>query len=208
MQITVIPSYYHNTRELKARIKRIIMHHPLIDCSMDTVRTRLFGIPITVDVRDNASAAGIDFDWEHNSIALSFDPFIYGGTNGDKVLHHEFTHIIDRMNPDFGINCQSEDRARNIQPNQMTGSGFMAYQSVWNCYIDGRLQQFGQNPRSLKQHLQEFHDHAKHFDDHFTSEADKILECAWNSKTLTFNGIVDLVQQCLQYWKPKEIEEA
>jgi len=201
MRIQIIPKDYSNSKELTSTIKSVIKQHPLRNSVTSAVQERLLNMPIVVEISNYLVNICL-------GVRLHFDPMMYQDKGKrEKVLFHEFAHIIDRLNPDFGIDCQSEDEARIMQPKQMTEGGFMVYQSIWNCYIDGRLEQSGQNPRSFKQHLQEFHDCSKHFGGYFTKEVNAIFEKAWNSKNLSFNEIVNLVKNCLQYWQPEKPKE-
>ena len=201
VQIQIIPCDYQNRNELIAIIKNVIKQHSLKDSVTSAVREQLLNTPVYVEISDYLIDMG-------PSVRLRFDPMMYQDKQErEKVLYHEFTHIIDRLDPNFGINCQNEDEARNIQPSAMTNSDFFLYKSIWNCYIDGTLEQFKQNPRSLQQHLQEFYDNTKRLGGHFAPEVNEILKSAWKNKNLTFNEIVSLTQECLQYWQSKENKE-
>ena len=207
MEIRIIPNDYSNANSLAATIESVLKQHPLIGSSTNSVRQRLPKMLIEVKLGTDIQNFDTKVDIKNNAVKLSFGCWhLANGQQFEKALYHEFTHVIDRLNPGFGIDYDSEDKAINIQPKIFTSAGFKLYQHVWNCNIDGRLEKFRQNPRSLTERIQELLDNTEQFGN-FTPEADKILENAWNSKNLTFNGIVSLVQKCLQCWQPKEIKD-
>jgi len=80
-------------------------------------------------------------------------PYYPGGAFGvheldrekiDKVLYHEFGHFIDaRLDPAFGYKDEEHK-----------GKWYAKiYTTLWNCYIDGRLEKFKLAPCSLKERI-------------------------------------------------------
>jgi hypothetical protein len=200
-KIKVIPEDYPGADKLVKIIENIILLHPLLDSNNTSISDCLHDKPIYVEISNYQ--IGIDL-----SIRLLFDPMMYQDQSiRNKVFYHEFTHIIDRLNPKFGIDCKKEEAAKNAQPKKMTNNGFMLYMSIWNIYIDGRLFKHNQNPKSLEERLSSFHKSTEKFDGYFTKDADEVLKCAWNSTNLTFSDIIGLVQKLGQYWKPNNIKE-
>jgi hypothetical protein len=124
--------------------------------------------------------------------------------NIDEVLYHEFSHLIDRKNDDFGINEQKEREAQNIQPSEMTQRNFSLYKHIWNCYIDGRLNRYGKNPKTLQQRIDELSEEISKCDlETENSNITDIISQVWKSDSITFDDIISLTQRCTDILRKK-----
>ena len=120
---------------------------------------------------------------QYPNIILHLNPYSYqmeghfNETLCKQHLYHEFTHLIDRLNPEFQLGLTN-----NPQDNEVR---------IWNVYIDGRL---------WKENIK-----VKSFEDYETllfgrrlqrgyrcSEAIRKCKIVWEAKSLTYNDIASL----------------
>lgn len=205
MLIQIIPKNHPRGTELIQEITLVVENHPLRDTFVKRVYECLKDMQLKVDMRENTPSTGIHYDRESNNAILYIDLSIYSDKKcREKVLTHEFTHVLDQIDDDFGITEDRRQTALTFQLEGFTNADFKLYQLVWDCYIDGRLEDSCQNPRSLDERSNQLKDMAQHAGGSFSVDVDGILAIAWHSKQLTFPDILNLVQQCSQYWHPNE----
>jgi hypothetical protein len=137
---------------------------------------------------------------EANEAQLTLDPYLYH-TNLQKVVYHEFAHVIDQIDETFGITEDSRQAALASQPEGITNAGFSLYWIIWDCYIGGRLCKHRPNPYSLQERIEELHELTAHYG-YFTTDVNNILKGAWDRQNLTFSEVLHLVRQCSIYWQP------
>lgn len=76
----------------------------------------------------------IEMDQSAN-VTLTIHPIIRPNARDKYILYHEFGHIADRLNPDFGYNHQ---RRQNLSQGQEE-----CFIQLWNVFIDARLHHHG-----------------------------------------------------------------
>ena len=114
----------------------------------------------------------IYYDRESNSAILYVDLFICNDKKyREKVLTHEFTHVLDQIDDEFGITEDRRLTALTLQPEGFTNADFKLYQLVWDCYIDGRLEDSYQNPSSLDGRIKQLKDMAQCARGEFSAES-------------------------------------
>ena len=78
---------------------------------------------------------------------------------------------------------------------------FSIFKHIWNCYIDGRLEQSDMNPKNLKERVKELLEHTKNFGQ-FDAAINEVIKKAWYAKNLSLKNMIELSEDCLQYWHP------
>lgn len=76
----------------------------------------------------------IEMDQSAN-VTLTIHPIIRPSERDKYILYHEFGHIADRLNPDFGY-----DQERRLHLSQAQEECFV---QLWNVFIDARLHLHG-----------------------------------------------------------------
>jgi hypothetical protein len=198
VHIEIIPTDYSNAIELATAVEGIIKQHPLI--SSDDMRNKLSRMLISVRLGEDIHPFDIKCDAEKNIINLKFGRWhLNHRQEWAKAIYHEFTHCIDRLNPDFGITEQKEQAADTLQPAEIPCTQLQLWEHIWNCYIDGRLECHKLNPTTLECRKEELHSvncKSKGFD----PRVDLVLNRAWNGTNLTFDDLLLLTQECQNCW--------
>ncbi len=93
----------------------------------------------------------------------------------EKFLYHEIGHIVDKHNPTFNY-------CRKVRDELIKSNLKSDLDTVWNCYIDGRLTQNGMSPRSFEDRVQE---------SSRNKCTQELLREIWDSRFLTFGELVN-----------------
>lgn len=73
----------------------------------------------------------IDFDMANRNATLHIFPETPHKVHYEYILFHEFAHVADRLNPDFGYTDDKMKELNNNEKRRLT--------EIWNCHIDARL---------------------------------------------------------------------
>jgi len=108
----------------KSIIEKVINVHPL--CKNLSSRIKNLTIEISMDPSEK-----INFDIATQKAVL----FVFKDTilkpEYEFVLFHEFSHVADKLNPEFKYSDEKYDR--------LTTKEVAAVRTLWDCYIDSRL---------------------------------------------------------------------
>ena len=96
-----------------------------------------------------------------------------------RMLYHEFGHVIDKQNPEFGYS--QEVRDMTIECNLKS-----YLNHVWNFHIDGRLTEYNLSPKTWDERVKET---GKISSDQKVQE---MLRQAWSSQFLTFDQLINV----------------
>jgi len=122
-------------------LNRVVKTHPFSPNLYQQIHT------ITVSEDDSEIInPRISFNHETCGVTLYVVSQLYRRNNCDYILYHEFGHIADRLNPNFGYSDEKKSSLTDIEQ--------YALMEVWNLYIDSRLNhyglfQLGENDRSV-----------------------------------------------------------
>ncbi len=100
-------------------------------------------------------------------------------------LRHEFMHISDMLDPDFGYRDEPLDQ---YQERHVPRS----YEVLWDTSIDGRLERQGQSPEVIKQQRQV--DFERLFSSLPRRQRVAAFHHLWNSPQTTHAGLLELAQ--------------
>jgi hypothetical protein len=104
-------------------LSHIVNAHPLGQNLMTNIKTLL--------IHESENGPNIEFDDEDQIATLCLSKYDFNRDNFEFILYHEFSHIIDRTNPDFGYSDEKKDLLSDPEK--------LCVMELWNIYIDARL---------------------------------------------------------------------
>lgn len=111
----------------KGLLEKVTREHPFYPDLASSIKT------LSVYEKDQKGIR-IEMDEERN-VYLTIHPILRPGKRDAYILYHEFGHIADRLNPDFGYKHQQRLALSSMQEE--------CFLQLWNVYIDTRLQEEG-----------------------------------------------------------------
>ncbi|MFP4588273.1 MAG: hypothetical protein ACLFM3_09540, partial [Desulfohalobiaceae bacterium] len=109
----------------KGLLEKVTRHHPFHPDLASSIKT------LSVYEKDQRGIR-IEMD-EHRNVYLTIHPILRPGKRDAYILYHEFGHIADRLDPDFGYQQQERLALSPVQEE--------CFLQLWNVYIDTRLKQ-------------------------------------------------------------------
>ena len=85
----------------------------------------------TLLIHESVNGPNIEFDKEDKIATLGLSEYDFNRVNIEFILYHEFSHIIDRIDPDFGYSDEKKEL--------LTDPEKLCVMELWNIYIDSRL---------------------------------------------------------------------
>jgi len=135
-------------------------------------------------------------------VCIEFDHCCHR-TDLEKVLMHEFTHFLDRINPLLGWSANTETEARAIALDGISPMALNMFLTVWDCHIDGRLERHEKNPRTFDKRIQNLTDAARRYGS-FDDEINIKLREAWDNPLISLAEITSLARNCVKHWQPNK----
>lgn len=124
-------------------LQRIANSHPLrpnLDQRIDTI--------VICEIKPTLrSGPSIEFDNESRIGKLNLFQNNYKLDNFEYILFHEFSHVADRINPDF--------KYSDIKKESLSDTEKLIVMELWNVYIDARLNhhqlfRLGESDRNIR----------------------------------------------------------
>lgn len=194
MNIT-IAGEYPDKEKMQSIIRKVIERHPLNAgiLTLDDITS----LNIVVKITDDFSCLNVDSS-QFPCITLQVDLWRYPSTNLDSTFclhaYHEFTHVIDRQNSDFGLTAQKEAEIKGREDAFKKTHRFSIFVDLWNCYIDGRLERKGIIVKTLAERLEEI---PQQLPQPVSAALTEACQKAWNSDRLTAGDLLDLASRCI-----------
>ncbi len=192
LEIYLYDSQYRHTNDMRSCISSVLQNHKLgtsiITPEMiKNLRIKLLlksGVNIQIGCR------------QYPLILLWLDPAKYEQDDlfdkelFMKHLYHEFTHLIDRRNPIFGITERKEQNAENL----LSDFKYLL-KDLWNLYIDGRLWRRDIKVKSFKDYMDGWFGKKLAKGWCIDSDVIKLYKKAWNAEKLTYARLVSLAKK-------------
>jgi hypothetical protein len=112
-------------------IKRVVKRHPFSSDLWVQIKK------LTVECHKKADNGGPSIEFHHAThLAILYVlPNMEEKSNYEYILYHEFGHVADRLNPEFGYSDQIKYSLSDAEQ--------VMVMELWNLYIDARLQHHG-----------------------------------------------------------------
>ena len=202
LRVGIIPDKHDSATLIREEFCEVVNKHPLISERMTAEGEPLSLMTVLLRLRNDGYSAETCFNWHTYRACIEFNPNKYS-SNLNQVLAHEFSHVLDRINPELDWDCEEEAKAQMITLEGVPTDQFTIFEHIWNCYIDGRLEQSFMSPKKLEERIEELLDHTKSFGQ-FDSAIDKVIKKAWHAKNLSLKDMIELSGECQQYWHPNK----
>ena len=200
MHVQVVSDRHDSATLIRVEFCKVVEKHPLISERMTAEREPLSVMTVLLRLRNDFYSAETCFNQYADKTCIEFDPVLYG-SDLDRVLAHEFSHVLDRINPESYWDYEVEANAQRLTLEGVPLDQFSIFKHIWNCYIDGRLEQSDMNPKNLKERVKELLEHTKNFGQ-FDAAINEVIKKAWYAKNLSLKNMIELSEDCLQYWHP------
>jgi hypothetical protein len=109
-------------------INRVVKRHPF---SSD-LWTQIKKVSVKSKKKADIGGPSIEFDHATHEVILYVFPNMAEKSNYEYILYHEFGHVADRLNPEFGYSDQIKYSLSDTEQ--------VILMELWNLYIDARLQ--------------------------------------------------------------------
>lgn len=180
-------------------IMRIIKDHPLCENLHTKIRN------VFIKLLDPSGAVNKTENIEKNNDNSDVSLFIFKDTpakvNYECILYHEFSHIADRLNPDFKYSEEKKKLLTDLEK--------LKVMNLWNLFIDSRLNakklfvlekrtkplmsKYGILPNTIEGKLLE---HISQLESAGLKTAKDIVEGIWNNpeRFLSYDDLIKIVK--------------
>ena len=130
----------------------------------------------SAELNQDRTKMGVKFKTERFREPTALEPF----------LRHEFMHISDMLDPDFGYQYEPAERIQDhLVPRR--------YKVLWDTYIDGRLERRGQNENTSREERQ------REFERLFSflprRQRAAAFQELWNAQEMTHTQLMELAEE-------------
>ena len=202
MLTIVIPENHAEAEDIKTTFQAVVANHPLILKDKNSEGDTLSQLTVMLRLTNGHSSAQHCYSPFISRVCIEFDPRCYRA-DLEKVLMHEFTHFLDRINPSLDWSAEAEAEARAIALVGISPIVLNMFVTVWDCHIDGRLERNKKNPRTFDNRIQNLIDAVRRYGS-FDDQIKTKLGEAWNNPLMSLAEITSLTRICVTYWHPNK----